>query len=482
VSVCHALPAAATRGCDPALTDGGAIQVTPEGECVRVGARSGAAAAAWVGGFDGAGVGLALTFTGGAASPGCAASTSDGHRTTTLVIVCADTAGEPAVREPRPCVYEVKVRDPAGCPAQCPRDATGAVCGGSARGECAVGADGAGAHCICGAGFVGATCSNARPGVAGAAAPPPPPAPAGNPDAQRPQDAGYVTWWAPIGWIFLGAFCARLLQRDAPCRRLLLLPAFAAAAALAFFAAAPAHLPIVMRLRACAPPGPPPLPPACVPPSPSTCTSECKKMVEVIRTERYKSSWVSYYSDVARELRRRGLSEGVIVEVGTAYGGLAAALLAELPELKVIAVDPFLGGYDSNDAMSQFYDSFRAEHGDFSALWANALAFDTGTRFCGRYTLHHATSDAGAKLVAPHSVDAVFIDGDHTRVGIERDIATWADVVRKGGIMLFNDYSSSFPGVVEAVNAFAARTQQPVWAVPPKERNNVGLCNLDEAA
>ena len=254
VSVCLPLPAAATRGCDSALMDGGAIQVTPEGACVSVGARSGGAAAVWVGGFDGAGVGLALTFTGGASSSGCAASTSDGHRTTTLVIVCAETAGEPAVREPQPCVYEVKVRDPAGCPAQCPRDATGAVCGGSARGECAVGADGAGAHCICGAGFLGATCSNARPGVAGAAVPPPPPPPppppatAGNPDAQRPQDAGYVTWWAPIGWIFLGAFCARLLQRDAPCRRLLLLPAFGAAAALAFFAAAPAlSLPTPLR-------------------------------------------------------------------------------------------------------------------------------------------------------------------------------------------------------------------------------------------
>ncbi len=56
------------------------------------------------------------------------------------------------------------------------------------------------------------------------------------------------------------------------------------------------------------------------------------------------------------------------------------------------------------------------------------------------------------ELKAP--VRMAFIDGDHTYDGVKKDILALADMIVENGFMCFHDYSSSFPGVVQAVNEF----------------------------
>ena len=281
------------------------------------------------------------------------------------------------------------------------------------------------------------------------------------------------------------------------------------------------------------PPAAPAAPAECYPANPAACEGACKALLEKILHERNKSSWLEYYNDVTAEIFRRGVSEGTIVEVGTAYGGLAHHILATHPKIRVIAVDPFFGDYDAGDSMSTYFRGLREEYGQdkFSALWAQAMAYEAGRNFGCRYSLYNTYSEKAAARFPRRSIDMMcvglgwggvegcsssrrlqrpstaeaplapsshplhlppsppppsprarsFIDGDHTREGVEKDIRAWAPILKLGRMMLFNDYQiQHWPGVVQAVDALAERTAQSVYKLPQESWGNVGLFNLPE--
>jgi hypothetical protein len=53
---------------------------------------------------------------------------------------------------------------------------------------------------------------------------------------------------------------------------------------------------------------------------------------------------------------------------------------------------------------------------------------------------------------ADRSVDAVFIDGDHTREGLRRDLEAWMPKAKPGGLLCGHDYSPGFPGVMTLID------------------------------
>jgi predicted O-methyltransferase YrrM len=53
----------------------------------------------------------------------------------------------------------------------------------------------------------------------------------------------------------------------------------------------------------------------------------------------------------------------------------------------------------------------------------------------------------------------VFIDGDHTYEGVIKDIVSLADMLTENGFLCFHDYSSSFPGVVRAVDEYVINSE-----------------------
>lgn len=223
----------------------------------------------------------------------------------------------------------------------------------------------------------------------------------------------------------------------------------------------------------------------CTPPNPETCDGACAELLAFILKERASSSWNGYYEDVASWVHRHGVGDGgVLVEVGTAYGGLSKYLLTRFPDLNIHAVDPFLGLYDGGDAMSNLFSSLATKYGgseSFPALWARALAYDAGAAAGCRYRLHRERSASAAARYPRRSIDMIFIDGDHTRGGVDADIAAWQGVVKVGRPMLFNDYQPErWPGVVGAVDALAERTGQVVQYLPQRSWGNVAVFNLPE--
>jgi len=68
-----------------------------------------------------------------------------------------------------------------------------------------------------------------------------------------------------------------------------------------------------------------------------------------------------------------------------------------------------------------------------------------------------------AQTIEPHSLDWVYIDGDHSYDGCLRDLLAWSDCVRAGGSIAGDDYA--FPAVRAAVREACRvnRGLRPVW-------------------
>ena len=169
ISPCHGLsPWQAGAACldsDGRGSRASAYQLQyPAHKCARLGNTSQPAWAPLVGR-----VGIALTLGGGDL---CVGGVARSLRLSVACPVSAHAAPCPVVSEPRSCSYEAEVRSAVGCPLQCARDGSGAVCGGLARGACAL-IDGAVvAACQCARGFAGPSCSiNADGGIGSAPAP-----------------------------------------------------------------------------------------------------------------------------------------------------------------------------------------------------------------------------------------------------------------------------------------------------------------------
>ena len=55
------------------------------------------------------------------------------------------------------------------------------------------------------------------------------------------------------------------------------------------------------------------------------------------------------------------------------------------------------------------------------------------------------------------SVDCVFVDGDHTYVNAKLDMELWYPKLHKGGLMVLDDVSDQFMGVVQALDEFSSK-------------------------
>ena len=78
----------------------------------------------------------------------------------------------------------------------------------------------------------------------------------------------------------------------------------------------------------------------------------------------------------------------------------------------------------------------------------------------GYYQAHRMTTNEAARLFEDESLDAVFIDADHSYEAVKLDIQNWMPKVRKGGILAGHDYNSAWPGVVRAVNEIFPEAQK----------------------
>jgi predicted O-methyltransferase YrrM len=108
------------------------------------------------------------------------------------------------------------------------------------------------------------------------------------------------------------------------------------------------------------------------------------------------------------------LVEGIIVDIGTAFGGSAFVMALSSPKSKVVTIDPF-----KNDVF--FF--YREQWG-----------------LVNRLDFLEITSDKAVDKFEDNSIDLLFIDGIHNYWGVMNDFNAYQPKLTKDSIVIFHDY------------------------------------------
>jgi len=121
-------------------------------------------------------------------------------------------------------------------------------------------------------------------------------------------------------------------------------------------------------------------------------------------------------------------ANGKAVEIG-AYSGEGTVVIAKHFK-EVMAIDPWMNGYDINDVASQqcpmkfVFEAFQERVSPFkNVLYSRGKSLDA------------------LEFVDDGSCDLVYIDGDHRYEGVLADLKGWRKKLKEGGIMAGHDWS-----------------------------------------
>lgn len=133
------------------------------------------------------------------------------------------------------------------------------------------------------------------------------------------------------------------------------------------------------------------------------------------------------------------LFEKDIIEIGC-FLGISTELFAVCCK-NITSID--LWGtdlsYDGGECPRDYWPSVEAAARNRLLEYPNALLVkDSSTNY--------------SKMIEDESKDGVYIDGDHSYVGVLKDLFIWYPKIKKGGIISGHDYNQE--GVVKAVTEF----------------------------
>lgn len=168
-------------------------------------------------------------------------------------------------------------------------------------------------------------------------------------------------------------------------------------------------------------------------------------------------------------------------EVGVYRGACAAYLLAHVPKLTLVLVDPW-AEIAEDSAYRKTGDRCaaltQAQHEEnYQAMLAAVAPYQTGDAL-NRAIIERQSSLAAAAEQSDGFLDMVFIDGAHDYASVAADIAAWWPKVRPGGLLTGHDYKRRGykNDVVRAVDEFVAQVGLPlvphgclVWEVKKPE-------------
>jgi predicted O-methyltransferase YrrM len=133
------------------------------------------------------------------------------------------------------------------------------------------------------------------------------------------------------------------------------------------------------------------------------------------------------------------VSDGqVIVEVGS-YKGMSATYLASGGTVHCV----------------DLWDLGGQRHANRYANREVFKEFQRTTRHLAVVAHKGSSVDVAARWEGPQ-IGLLFIDGEHTYQAVRSDIAAWTPHLADGAVVAFHDYYAKFPGVIQAVDEWAA--------------------------
>ena len=148
----------------------------------------------------------------------------------------------------------------------------------------------------------------------------------------------------------------------------------------------------------------------------------------------------------------------IIVDVGVWMGGSVINMATELKNNNingcVIAVDTFLGSPE-HWSMTGYFDRANG----FPNLYQQFMTNIYNAELTDYVIPLPQTSISAAMIlkaagVVPH---VVHVDAAHEYAEVLKDIEAYYDLLPAGGHLIGDDYDSTWPGVIQAANEFAAK-------------------------
>lgn len=136
------------------------------------------------------------------------------------------------------------------------------------------------------------------------------------------------------------------------------------------------------------------------------------------------------------------------VEVGCKEGRTTGFVLANCPDVHVIAIDPWIKQDAGADPTRETYEAW-----DFAEI--ERVFWENVGEHAKRCVMARATSEFASDNLRHFTLetqfDVVFIDALHDYDSVMQDISLWWPRVREGGFICGHDFQHKFPGVMRAV-------------------------------
>lgn len=145
-------------------------------------------------------------------------------------------------------------------------------------------------------------------------------------------------------------------------------------------------------------------------------------------------------------------SDAKVVEIGSWIGASSCLLAWGLKgtKAKMYAIDNFRGNASDGSARVRYQERMSKLKTDTTKdiFDRNIAYFNLENRVTA--IVNDSLQAAKNFCEPPHSIDLVFIDGDHSEEATKDDITAWLPFAKPGGIVVFHDFTSNH-GVPQAV-------------------------------
>lgn len=123
------------------------------------------------------------------------------------------------------------------------------------------------------------------------------------------------------------------------------------------------------------------------------------------------------------------ITGGIILEIGTKYGGTTHFLAEHFPKAKIISIDL--------PRKSPFNETVKNRNRWFKAYFGDRVEFLVAD------SQKEETRNIVLNIVNNYGIDCLFIDGDHTYEGVKQDFINWLPAMVSGSIIGFHDIVDS---------------------------------------
>lgn len=161
-----------------------------------------------------------------------------------------------------------------------------------------------------------------------------------------------------------------------------------------------------------------------------------KDKLYIMRTEPLRNGLLDMIEYINNKCATREMS---MIEIGS-YAGESTTIFANHFK-NVLAIDPFIDGYDINDAT--------CHHLDLNKVYD---VFLNATKSYTNISHIKEKSDDAINKIENNQFDFVYIDGLHTYEQVKKDIVNYLPKIKRGGFIGGHDYHTNWKGVMDAIN------------------------------